>query len=447
MNNGIQSSQYAPPAMPRGLLGDPAPVTTPQGKKQRFNYDPSNLTLVYDTSLEPANRQVSVPIDGVTPNVVIDWGDGSSEAHTTTGYKTHTYAAPGVYVVQISGRMLTLRHSTVGRANLAKLVRCLSFGDLGLNNLTEGFRDCVNLIECPPSLPSGVTTLASCFLTCTLFNDPNVCLWNTRNVTTFLQLFQGAVRFNQPIGNWDTSSVISMQSVFVGCSAFNQPLGNWDTSRVAVFNGMFNNASSFNQQIGGWNTSRATNTGAMFSSATSFRQTIHGWSMSRVNAAFQMFVNSGYNQDVSNWDIRRVVSFALTFAQQWGADNYSAALIAWAALPDEDLEVLPALAFSSQGSNTRVTVSSHGAAVGSRIRIGGTTNYNGDYDVLAVPSTNTIDIAIPFVTNETGTMAIRRTRNVILNPGSQVKYLPEAASARDTLINTYGWVITDGGQV
>lgn len=185
----------------------------------------------------------------------------------------------------------------------------------------------------------------------------------------------------------------------------------------------------------------------MFFSATSFRQTLGGWNMSRVNTAFQMFVNSGYNQDVSSWDIRRVVSFALTFAQQWGANNYSAALIAWAALPDEDLGFLSALAFSNQGSNTRVTISVHGLVVGSRIRITGTTNYNGDYDVLAVPSTNTIDIAIPFVSNETGTVAIRRSRNVILNPGAQVKYLPEAAAARDALINTYGWVITDGGQV
>ncbi len=448
MNNGIQSSQYAPPAMPRGLLGKPAPVTTPRGKKQRFSYDPSNLTLVYDTSLEPASLQISVPISGTSPNVVIDWGDGSSEAHTTTGFKTHTYAAPGIYVVQISGNMGTLNYGNSASTtnNRSKLVRCLSFGVIGLVSCQDAFRNCVNFVECPPTLPPSVSSLAFAFGGCAAFNDPNVCLWDTSNLNAINGIFLGCTAFNQPIGNWNISRVGSLQNVFQGCTAFNQPIGNWDTKGVALLNGVFVSATSFNQQIGGWNTSSATNMRTMFSGATSFRQTLHGWNLSNVVSMDQMFVNSNYNQDVSNWDIRRVITLSSSFTSQWGNANYSAALIAWAALPDEDLRNLPILAYSAQGANTRVTVSAHGLAVGSRVRIDGTTNYNGDYNVLAVAATNVFDIAVPFVANEaTGTMRHRRSRNVVLDPGASVKYLPEAAAARDTLINTYGWVITDGG--
>jgi surface protein len=434
--------------MPNGLLGRPAPVTTPRGKKQRFGYDPSNLTLVYDTSLEPANLQVSAPLDGVV-NVVIDWGDGTSEAHTSSGYKLHTYAAPGVYVVQISGRMTAMRHSAVATPGLSKLIRCLSFGDLGITSLNEAFRNCINLIECPPSLPASVTTMTLCFFSCAQFNDPNVCLWNTRNVTAMTQMFQGATRFNQPVGGWDTSSVTTMQGMFVACIAFNQPIGNWDTRRVISFVNMFNAATSFNQQIGGWNTSSTSAIRTMFSGATSFRQTLHGWNMSNVSSMDQLFVNSNYNQDVSNWDIRRATTLSSSFTPFWGNENYSAALIAWAALPDTDLAAVPITAFAVSGARTRVTNSgNHGVVVGSRVRITGTTNYNGDYNVAATPSGNTFEIDTPFVANDaTGTMAVRRSLNVILNPGASVKYLPDAAAARDTLINTYGWVITDGGQV
>lgn len=84
--------------------------------------------------------------------------------------------------------------------------------------------------------------------------------------------------------------------------------------------------------------------------------------------------------------------------------------------------------------------------VGSRVNISGTTNYNGDYTVAAI-TTTTFDIPTAFVANDaTGTMRHRRTRGVAFGPGSTVKYTAAAASARATLVNTYGWVLTDGGQ-
>jgi surface protein len=450
VNNGIVASDYAAPIMPEGLLGKATATPTPRGTAQRFRYDPSNLVLVFDTSLEPANLQVTVPIQGVSPNVVIAWGDGSSEAHTVAGNKTHTYAAGGIYVVQISGVMRTLLFGGSGSTsdNKQKLVRCLSFGDIGLTSLLQAFRSCVNLIEVPLVLPRGVTTLEQAFFGCTSFNDPNICKWKTENVTSFSNVFNGCSVFNQPIGSWDTSSATTFTQMFQNATVFNQPIGNWNTSRVQTITGMFTSAAAFNQQIGGWDTSNVTGMLTVFSSATSFRATLMGWNVSNVNNMNQMFVNSRYDQDISAWDIRKVTSLSSAVTAQWGTANYSAALIAWAALPDEDLrtQAITAFASTSGGTETRVTSNNHGMAAGSRVNISGTTNYNGDYTI-ASATTNTFDIPTAFVANDaTGTMKHRRSRGVTFGPGASVKYSAAAASARATLVNTYGWVITDGGQ-
>jgi len=91
--------------------------------------EPEPMVLVFDTTLADGTT-VTVPLAG-TVDVVIDWGDGSSEAFTTSGNKTHTYAEEGEYTVEISGS-LTGFGSTASRPNFTK---CLSFGDLGLTSL------------------------------------------------------------------------------------------------------------------------------------------------------------------------------------------------------------------------------------------------------------------------------------------------------------------------
>jgi surface protein len=391
-----------------------------------------NLVLVFDTSLEPANFTVSVPINNVpgtgSPNVIIDWGDGNTTTRTTNGFAQHTYAAAGVYVVKVSGRMTRLSYGTGASStnNKLKLVRCLSFGDLGITQLNDAFRNCVNLIECPDSLPttSSVTTLSACFFGCTLFNDANIC-------------------------SWDTTPVTIMTSVFSGATSFSQNIGSWNTSAVTMMPGIFNGASSFNQNIGSWNTSAVTNIASMFQGASSFNQPIGSWNTSNVGTIFQMFNGaSAFSQDISDWDIRKVTSIGNMFTgSNWGTTNYDAVLEAWAYLPDTSLNTQAITAFAAQGGNTRVTSNGHKMVTGSRVNISGTTNYNGDYNVLAA-ATNTFDIGITFVANDaTGTMEHRRSRNLTAGFG-QNKYSAGApTTARGVLTDTYNWTITDFGQV
>jgi len=44
---------------------------------------------------------------GTNPTILVDWGDGTVETFTTTGLKTHTYAAAGTYIAKLSGRFVS----------------------------------------------------------------------------------------------------------------------------------------------------------------------------------------------------------------------------------------------------------------------------------------------------------------------------------------------------
>jgi surface protein len=223
-------------------------VSTPVSEWLRggLPYNPDNLVLVFDTSF--GDLTVEVPLAG-TVNCTIDWGDGLSDSYTTTGTKTHTYAAGGVYIVQVSGSLTGFG----GSVTRPELTACLSFGEIGLTSLLNAFHSCANLTQVPASLPK------------------------TSSVTGIIGTFTSATSFNQDIGGWDTSSVTSMHFCFIGATSFNGDIGGWDTSSVTQMQNMFNGATSFNGDIGGWDTSSVTNMGSMFQSANAFQQSLNSW--------------------------------------------------------------------------------------------------------------------------------------------------------------------------
>jgi len=283
-----------------------------------------NMELVFDTAL--GNLTIEIPFGTAsTVNVTVDWGDATSDAYTTNGTKTHTYASAGEYTVLISG---TLSQFGSGATTLSRpeLTKCLSFGTLGLVSLTGAFRNCANLTEVPAQIPSTVTSLALCFLSATSFNH-YIGNWDTSSVTSMANMFNGATAFNQDIGNWDTSSVTSMNSMFFGASAFNQDIGSWDTSSVTNMSFMFTSASAFNQDIGNWDTSSVTNMNSMFNTASAFNQNIGNWDTSSVTSMNSMFFNaSAFNQDIGSWDTSSVTNMASMFS---GATAFNQDLTGW----------------------------------------------------------------------------------------------------------------------
>jgi surface protein len=479
--------------------------STPSASLAPFVYDSNKLVFVVNTSLTPGTRTAAFTVGavtGVTPNYTVDWGDGTIQTFTTTGNRSRTYASDGVYVVQISGTLGSLTFAT--NAIHPRIQRCLSFGSLtGLQTLR--LRGTGNLIQVPLTAPP-VTSLLEFFRACGSFNQP-IGSWDTSAVTNMQAMFRGCGSFNQPIGSWDTSAVTDMQAMFgdpsdIVFSVFNQPLNNWNTSLVTDMSNMFRNCLSFNQPIGSWNTSAVTNMSSMFRRCEAFNQPIGSWNTSAVTNmsgtfvgafafnqpigswntssvrtfqgmfsigfsgtySFQqpvgtwntsnatdissMFANNIQQTGLSAWDIRKVVT-ANFFTPLMGTAGYDALLIAWAALADTDLSSQAITAFAASSANTLVTSNGHDLVAGSRVNISGTTSYNGDFNVVSVPNVNQFVIGTTFVADDaTGTMKQRRSRNVTLGVGGLNQYSAgAAATARGVLVNTYGWTITDGGQV
>lgn len=491
MNNGVlvQNLLDKPSSdngLPRGLLFSNTLVPLPYsyGGDEYWKYDPNKFVLLYDTRYGN-NTTITLPL-GIGPsyNILVDWGDGTISRHTgTTQVVNYTYSSHGVYLVQISG-ILTAFGSNITNTNANKLIKCLSLGNFPLTAIYYAFDACSNLIEVPRTVQSGLsqfqvcfrgcskfnqdlsswdtssaTSFSSLFENCTIFNNggsPDIDKWITNNVTSMSAMFRSATNFNQPIGSWNTASVNNMNFMFSSATSFNQDIGSWNVSSVTTFLQTFNTASSFNQNIGSWDTSSATSFRQMFQSATAFNQDIGSWNTSSVTDMTTMFFSaSAFSQDISNWDIRKVATSAtpggmsgMFSGTTWGTSNYDAALIAWANLPDDDLKTQAITAFAASSTNTLVTSNNHGMVIGSRVNISGTTNYDGDYNILSVPNANQFVIVKTFVANDaTGTMKHRRSRNVTAGFGSNKYSTGDAATARSVLINTYGWTITDGGQV
>jgi surface protein len=283
-----------------------------------FNYDPNKLVLVYDTSKESVNNTITLHVNGTSPNILVDWGDGTSSTYTATGTQTKTYTSPGIYVVQISGSMTRFGTSLDGSSptavvnissnrNRRKLVRCLSFGNIGITSLSSCFLNSINLIQVPLSIPSAVSNMSSMFKGCTSFNQP-IGMWNVSNITNMTDLFVNASSFNRSLNSWDVSKLTNAYFIFNNALAFNQPLNKWDLSSVVDAIYMLDNARSFNQPIEDWNISNLYNTQDLLRDNISFNQSLAAWPI------YGFDVNTYFNFSNIPIDI----------------ENYSRTLIGWA---------------------------------------------------------------------------------------------------------------------
>jgi len=269
------------------------------------------MKLVYDTTLGNGSNTVGFNLGG-TVDIIVNWGDGTLEQITTSGYITHTYENSDTYEVKIDGSLT--QFGGLVDTHAAKLTQCTTFGDIGLTSLRNAFYNCINLIVSPDEIPSSVTDISYMFWGAALFND-SISAWDTSSINAMEGVFFQAASFNQPINSWDTSSVTNMSYMFYGAVDFNQPLDAWDVSNVTNMAFMFFNAISFNQSLSAWDVSNVTDMTSMFSFAESFNQPLSSWSTSNVTVMDQMFEFALlFDQDISNWCVENITEEPPGFA-------------------------------------------------------------------------------------------------------------------------------------
>ena len=298
---------------------------------------PTDFIMVVDTTQNGSpSDEMRLPIDISNGTIDWGDGNVDTNVTSTiSSTLNHTYSTPGIYTIKISPELTRVSFS--GGDDRRKLIDIKNWGLTSWSSMDGAFRDCQNLDISATDVPdlSNVTSMNQMFRICknlkfnssvgnwdvsnvsnmnflfddTLFNQ-DISNWDVSNVTTMSSMFANSP-FNQPIGNWNVSKLTTMVGMFQN-SDFNQPIGDWDVSNVSSLFNTFRNASSFNQDLSKWNTSKV---GLMTSTfeGTNFNQDISEWDTSNVGRFDGMFKNSPFNQPIGNWDVSRCVIFSSMF--------------------------------------------------------------------------------------------------------------------------------------
>ena len=361
------------------------------------------------------------------PNYTINWGDGFSNTYTATQAPSHTYINSGEHTVSFTG---TFPHLTLIEQTKLKAVQ--QWGTQKWTSMANMFQYCNTINSFPNHVPdlslctdmsymfsgaiafnqpieswnvSKVTNMSGMFSYTNYFNQP-IGSWNVSNVTNMSNMFSGAIAFNQPIGSWNVSKVTNMSGMFGGNDigiAFNQPIGLWNVSKVTNMSNMFSFARSFNQPIGAWNVSSVKNMGQMFQNATSFNQPIDSWNVSQVTDMFNMFAHSSsFNQSLESWNVSNVINMSWMFGSQLKDTPFNQDIGSW---------------------NISNVANMSGMFYGAKLS---TANYDA---TLIGWSTRAANGGVK--------------QGVSFDGGSS-NYC-NGLDARNYLINTFGWQITDGG--
>jgi len=234
----------------------------------------------------------------------------------------------------------------------------------------------------------------------TPFNQP-IGFWNIARVTNMRDMFASAYNFNQNIGSWNVSNVTNMQDMFANANSFNQPIGNWNVINVTRMDGMFYGNQSFNQNISSWNVRNVTRMDRMFDGATAFNQPIGSWNVGNVISMTEMFGYAlNFNQPIGSWNVSNVQGMNLMFSRATAFDQN---IGSWNV---SNVTYMPDM-FNLSGLST------------------------ANYDALLIGWSTIAPNETPLKPN-------------VSFSGGNSKYC-NGASARASIISTYGWTITDGG--
>ena len=389
-----------------------------------LNVNEIDIPFITTWETTSANESITIPTTGGGYNYTVNWGDGTTESRFT-GDASHTYATAGTYTVEIAGSAFPRIYFN-SNEDRNKIQSIEQWGDIEWLSMESAFQNCNNLISNAGDAPnlSNVTDMRFMFADASSFNS-NISSWDVSNVTDMSAMFQGASAFNQDLSSWDVSKVTDIRSMFTCASAFNQDLSSWDVSKVTDMRGMFAEASSFNGNISSWDVSKVTDMRGMFAEASSFNGNISSWDVSKVTDMNFMFLRgSVFNQDLNSWDVSKVRNMSFMFAD---ASDFNGNISSWDVSNVTDMEYMffGASTFNQDLSTWDVSNVRDMKDMFTNITLS-TKNYNA---LLIAWSALTLRNRVPF------------------GAGNSQYSAGAAATARQSIIDTYGWTISDGGEL
>jgi len=294
-----------------------------------------------------------------------------------------------------------------------------------------------------------VTNMSQMFAYVTAFNEP-INSWDVSNVTNMNVMFYNAQDFNQPIGSWNVSNVTDMGAMLHTATTFNQPIGSWNVSNVTAMDGMFYNAQDFNQPIGSWNVSNVTAMDGMFQRASAFNQPIGSWNVSNVTAMDGMFYQAtSFNQNIGSWIVGNVTSMNQMFV---GATSFNQPIGSWNVSNVSDMNGMfyHATSFNQNIGSWNVsnvtnmafmfTATAFNQNIGSW-NVGNVSDMSGMFYTAQLSTANYDDLLIGWSTIGPNESPLQQ--NVTFSGGNS-NYC-NGETAQTSILNTYGWTITDGG--
>ena len=117
---------------------------------------------------------------------------------------------------------------------------------------------------------------------------------------------------------------------------FSQDLSNWDVSSATNFNGMFdyffgNKPLNSVQGLNNWDVSSATNFSSMFKGYDVFNNDLSNWNVVSATNMNSMFQNAfAFDSNLSGWNIINVTNFSnFLKGVTLSTSNYEAILVGW----------------------------------------------------------------------------------------------------------------------
>ena len=444
---------------------------------------PFKIRVKTDNPGITSDREFEIPTFGDGYNYQVDCNsDGFFEAQRVQGDYTCRYQSPGEYSISISGDFPQISFlqdpddvfTDDPIADNEKLLEIEQWGDGEWRSMEMAFAGTRNMVSTTTDIPRlrHVENMVGMFYGARSFNNQALNNWDVSNVTDMSWMFDEAIFFNQPLNNWNVGNVTDMSFMFFLARSFNQPLNNWDVSNVTDMLGMFGLANSFNRPLNNWDISNVTDMSYLFGLAESFNQSLNSWDVRNITNMSDMFYGAhSFNQPLDNWNVSNVTDMSNIFDEAtdfnqpldswdvsnvtdmsdmfYDADSFNQPLYNWDVSNVTNMSKMfdGASSFNQPLNNWDVSNVTKMSEM-----FDGASSFNqplNNWDVSNVTNMSYMFNNITLSTENYSNMLISWS-SLNLQPdvefdGGQSQYNALATDARESIINTFGWTITDGG--